>query len=122
MDNTCLPRISSFQERMEETPETSIILLNPDGIQIVSLEERSGKWYYVVHDWACGAVSPDESVAAIALCKAVKQVEAGTMSVKQFIDTFYPEDEHFYTRILFFDKKVIQEGKDGTLEMNIQFD
>ena len=122
MDNTCLPRISSFQERMEETSETSIILLNPDGIPIVSLEERSGKWYYVVHDWASGAVSPDESAAAIALCKAVKQVEAGTMSVEQFMDTFYPEDEHFYTRTLFFGKKVIQKREDGTLEMNIQFD
>lgn len=121
MDNTFLPGIRSLiQEKMEET---SVILLNPDGIQIVSLEERSGKWYYVVQkNWECGAVSPDESAAAIALCKAVKQVDAGELSVKKFIDTFYPEDENFYTRLLFFDKKVIQEREDGTLEMNIQFD
>lgn len=116
-----LPRISSFQDRMEEASKTSIVILNPDWILVVSLELIDNEWWYVIHPWQGGGMSPDESAAAVKLCNAARQVAAGQKSVEEFIDTFYPEEDHFYTRQDFFERKILKKKADGTLEMNIQF-
>jgi hypothetical protein len=116
-----LPRISSFQDRMEEASKTSIVVLNPDWILVVSLELIDNEWWYVIHPWQGGGMSPDESTAAVKLCNAARQVAAGQKSVEDFIDTFYPEDdEHSYTRKDFFEKGVLK-NVDGKLTMNLKF-
>jgi len=107
-----------------EQKEGTMRFLFPDGVDVVSLKKKKGEeeGAYVVHlDWSCGAVSPDESRAAKDLCSAAKQVKAGKMSVEQFMDTFYPEEEHFYTRECFFEERILKKRADGTLEMNIEF-
>jgi len=120
MSGLVIPEYFNQPEQREDGMER---FLFPDGVDIVSLKKmENGEGAYVVHrDWRCGAVSPDESRAAKDLCNAAEKVVAGKMSVEEFINRFYPEEDHFYTRQVFFERKILKKKEDGTLEMNIQF-
>lgn len=115
--------ISEYFYKPEQREDGLERFLFPDGVDIVSLKKmENGEGAYVVHrNWRCGAVSPDESSAARDLCSAAEKVAVGKMSVEEFIDRFYPEEDHFYTRQDFFERKILKKNADGTLEMNIQF-
>ena len=99
--------------------------LFPDGVPVVSIiggsELKEGA--YIVHrNFKCGEMSPDESKAAIKLCSDAEKVVAGSMSVEDFMNAHYPEEEdHGNTYQYFIEKKIVKKRKDGSLTMNIIF-